>query len=130
MNPESRTMLPKQAFTGFAARYSPPNLDEGFTDITKVDFEVSCILVALSNSATQAAIGVHGSVWIGRGSVELWLSELSSEPIIGLNTIMHFNSYMPETFAHGEHGVSLADILTKQFSGTEEQKTAWSKFWV
>ncbi|KAG9656623.1 PNK3P-domain-containing protein, partial [Aureobasidium melanogenum] len=55
MNPESRTMLPKQAFTGFAARYSPPTLDEGFTDITKVDFE---------------------------------------------------------------------------FSGTEEQKTAWSKFWV
>lgn len=35
-------MLPKQAFTGFAARYNPPNLDEGFTDITKVDFEVSC----------------------------------------------------------------------------------------
>ncbi|KAI4727080.1 PNK3P-domain-containing protein [Aureobasidium sp. EXF-10728] len=55
MNPESRTMLPKQAFTGFASRYSPPTLDEGFVDITKVDFE---------------------------------------------------------------------------FSGTEEQKTAWSKFWV
>ncbi|KAH0290265.1 PNK3P-domain-containing protein [Aureobasidium namibiae CBS 147.97] len=55
MNPESRVMLPRQAFTGFAARYSPPTLDEGFVDITKVDFE---------------------------------------------------------------------------FSGTEEQKTAWSKFWV
>ncbi|KAI4747186.1 PNK3P-domain-containing protein [Aureobasidium sp. EXF-12298] len=55
MNPESRIMLPRQAFTGFAARYSPPTLDEGFVDITQVDFK---------------------------------------------------------------------------FSGTEEQKTAWSKFWV
>lgn len=93
-------MLPKQAFTGFAARYSPPTLDEGFTDITKVDFEVSCILVAFceSNSATQAAVRVHGSVWIGRGSVQLWAFELSSELIIRLNTIVHFNGYMPETF--------------------------------
>ncbi|KAI4807134.1 PNK3P-domain-containing protein [Aureobasidium sp. EXF-8845] len=41
MNPESRTMLPKQAFTGFASRYIPPTLDEGFVDITKVDFEFS-----------------------------------------------------------------------------------------
>lgn len=40
MNPESRTMLPKVAFTGFTSRYSPPTLDEGFVDITKVDFEV------------------------------------------------------------------------------------------
>ncbi|THX36262.1 PNK3P-domain-containing protein [Aureobasidium pullulans] len=55
MNPESRIMLPRQAFTGFAGRYVPPTLDEGFVDITKVEFE---------------------------------------------------------------------------FSGTEEQKTAWSKFWV
>jgi hypothetical protein len=42
MNPESRNMLPKQAFTGFASRYVPPTLDEGFVDITKVDFEVRC----------------------------------------------------------------------------------------
>ncbi|KAI4808920.1 PNK3P-domain-containing protein [Aureobasidium sp. EXF-8845] len=41
MNPESRNMLPKQAFTGFASRYVPPTLDEGFVDITKVDFEFS-----------------------------------------------------------------------------------------
>lgn len=46
MNPESRAMLPKQAFTGFAARYSPPTLDEGFMDITKVDFEVRCRSIA------------------------------------------------------------------------------------
>jgi bifunctional polynucleotide phosphatase/kinase len=42
MNPESRIMLPRQAFTGFAARYSPPTLNEGFVDITQVDFEVRC----------------------------------------------------------------------------------------
>ena len=40
MNPERRTMLPKMAFTGFAARYREPKLEEGFQEITKVDFKV------------------------------------------------------------------------------------------
>ena len=40
MNPEKRTMLPKMAFTGFAARYREPRVEEGFQDITKVDFKV------------------------------------------------------------------------------------------
>lgn len=40
MNPEKRAMLPKLAFTGFASRYREPKLDEGFQDITKVDFMV------------------------------------------------------------------------------------------
>lgn len=39
MNPESRTMLPKMAFTGFASRYREPTADEGFDDITKVNFK-------------------------------------------------------------------------------------------
>ena len=39
MNPEKRTMLPKVAFTGFAARYREPKLSDGFQDITKVDFK-------------------------------------------------------------------------------------------
>ncbi|KAF2218130.1 polynucleotide kinase 3 phosphatase-domain-containing protein [Elsinoe ampelina] len=38
MNPESRTMLPKMAFSGFAGRYVEPSVREGFQDITKVDF--------------------------------------------------------------------------------------------
>ncbi|KAJ9658113.1 DNA kinase/phosphatase Pnk1 [Coniosporium apollinis] len=38
MNPEKRTMLPRLAFTGFASRYREPKLEEGFQDITKVDF--------------------------------------------------------------------------------------------
>ncbi|KAG8624682.1 hypothetical protein KVT40_007749 [Elsinoe batatas] len=38
MNPESRTMLPKMAFSGFAGRYVEPSTREGFQDITKVDF--------------------------------------------------------------------------------------------
>lgn len=41
MNPEHRSMLPKMAFTGFAARYREPRVEEGFEDITKVDFKVS-----------------------------------------------------------------------------------------
>jgi hypothetical protein len=33
-------MLPKMAFTGFAARFREPKLSEGFADVTTVDFEV------------------------------------------------------------------------------------------
>lgn len=40
-NPEKRTMLPKMAFSGFVSRYREPKLEEGFQDITKVDFKVS-----------------------------------------------------------------------------------------
>lgn len=40
MNPEKRIMLPKMAFTGFASRYREPRVEEGFQDITKVDFKV------------------------------------------------------------------------------------------
>ncbi|KAF2764933.1 PNK3P-domain-containing protein [Teratosphaeria nubilosa] len=39
MNPEQRTILPRMAFTGFASRYREPKVEEGFEDITKVDFE-------------------------------------------------------------------------------------------
>lgn len=38
MNPEARAQLPVMAFTGFAARYQPPTIEEGFEDITKIDF--------------------------------------------------------------------------------------------
>ncbi|KAF2204780.1 PNK3P-domain-containing protein [Delitschia confertaspora ATCC 74209] len=37
-NPEKRTILPRLAFTGFASRYREPQLNEGFEDITKIDF--------------------------------------------------------------------------------------------
>ena len=33
-------MLPRMAFTGFVSRYREPRIDEGFQDITKVDFKV------------------------------------------------------------------------------------------
>jgi len=45
VNPESRTMLPKMAFTGFASRYREPGLNEGFQDIAKVDFQVRPLLI-------------------------------------------------------------------------------------
>ena len=45
MNPEKRTLLPKMAFTGFAARYREPKVEEGFQDITKVDFKVGVLLL-------------------------------------------------------------------------------------
>ncbi|KAF2418763.1 putative DNA 3'-phosphatase Tpp1 [Tothia fuscella] len=38
LNPEKRTMLPMVAFTSYAQRRQEPRLDEGFQDITKVDF--------------------------------------------------------------------------------------------
>ncbi|KAF2127312.1 PNK3P-domain-containing protein [Dothidotthia symphoricarpi CBS 119687] len=39
-NPESRSLLPKLAFTSFASRYREPKVDEGFQDVTNVDFEL------------------------------------------------------------------------------------------
>lgn len=106
-------MLPKQAFTGFAARYSPPTLDEGFTDITKVDFEVSRILFASckSSSATQAAVKLHGSKGFELNSVASRLFELFSQLIVNLNTTMHFCSYMLKMFLHTEYKESLANHL-------------------
>ena len=55
MNPEKRTMLPKVAFTGFAARYREPKAEEGFQDITKVHFKVSrrrsaCVCVKIQTA--------------------------------------------------------------------------------
>jgi bifunctional polynucleotide phosphatase/kinase len=39
LNPESRQVLPKLAFTTFASRYRPPKLKEGFEDIVEVKFQ-------------------------------------------------------------------------------------------
>ncbi|KXL43394.1 MAG: hypothetical protein FE78DRAFT_152389 [Acidomyces sp. 'richmondensis'] len=39
MNPEQRTLLPKIAFSSFVSRYQEPKLEEGFEDITRVDFK-------------------------------------------------------------------------------------------
>ncbi|SCO78149.1 related to bifunctional polynucleotide phosphatase/kinase [Fusarium oxysporum] len=39
LNPESRQILPKMAFTGFASRFKPPQMKEGFQDITEVQFQ-------------------------------------------------------------------------------------------
>ncbi|OLN85139.1 Bifunctional polynucleotide phosphatase/kinase [Colletotrichum chlorophyti] len=38
LNPESRTALPKIAFTGFKSRFKEPKVKEGFQDITELDF--------------------------------------------------------------------------------------------
>lgn len=38
MNPEKRQLLPKMAFTGFASRFREPSVEEGFQDITQLDF--------------------------------------------------------------------------------------------
>lgn len=51
VNPESRIMLPKMAFTGFASRYREPSLNEGFQDITKVDFQVRPLLISTSTQS-------------------------------------------------------------------------------
>lgn len=40
LNPESRAMLPRMAFSSYGTRFREPKLDEGFEDITKVDFLV------------------------------------------------------------------------------------------
>ena len=60
MNPEKREMLPKMAFTGFAARYREPRVEEGFQDITKVDFKVGAVVhmcVYIPNIYSRALTG-------------------------------------------------------------------------
>lgn len=39
LNPESRLVLPKMAFTSFANRFKPPSVKEGFQDIIEVQFQ-------------------------------------------------------------------------------------------
>ncbi|KAK6720827.1 hypothetical protein SNK05_003921 [Fusarium graminearum] len=39
LNPESRLVLPKMAFTSFANRFKPPSVKEGFQDIIEVPFQ-------------------------------------------------------------------------------------------
>lgn len=38
LNPESRQVLPKLAFTGFASRFKEPQDKEGFQDVTQLPF--------------------------------------------------------------------------------------------
>ncbi|KAI9780872.1 MAG: hypothetical protein M1839_006499 [Geoglossum umbratile] len=38
LNPEKRAMLPMVAFTSFSSRFREPTLEEGFTDIARIDF--------------------------------------------------------------------------------------------
>lgn len=40
-NPEKRSILPHSAFTGFASRFTEPQLREGFQDVIKVEFQVA-----------------------------------------------------------------------------------------
>lgn len=59
MNPEARTMLPGIAFAGFQSRFREPQMEEGFADITTVDFEVCSSLVSLMRAWRL--------VWFARG---------------------------------------------------------------
>ena len=59
MNPESRSVLPKIAYDSFTSHLQTPTLDEGFRDITVVDFVVSVrddvvpCLITLSRAFTS-----------------------------------------------------------------------------
>ncbi|CAZ79331.1 unnamed protein product [Tuber melanosporum] len=39
VNPEKRKILPKIAFTNFASRFIKPRIDEGFQDMTEIEFQ-------------------------------------------------------------------------------------------
>ncbi|SMQ55745.1 unnamed protein product [Zymoseptoria tritici ST99CH_3D7] len=55
MNPENRQLLPKMAFTSFASRFRRPTLEEGFQDITSVDFRLR---------GTEEEKALWGRYWI------------------------------------------------------------------
>ncbi|KAF5021771.1 hypothetical protein F66182_6146, partial [Fusarium sp. NRRL 66182] len=54
LNPESRQVLPKMAFSGFASRFKPPQLEEGFQDIIQIDFQFQ---------GTQEEYKIWGRYW-------------------------------------------------------------------
>jgi len=39
MNPEKRTVLPRVAFTSYASRFNKPDVNEGFKDLTEIEFQ-------------------------------------------------------------------------------------------
>ncbi|KAK3949580.1 PNK3P-domain-containing protein [Pseudoneurospora amorphoporcata] len=55
LNPESRTSLPKLAFSGFNARFKEPKVKEGFQDVTEVDFKFR---------GTKEEYEIWGKYWI------------------------------------------------------------------
>lgn len=66
-------MLPKMAFSGFATRYQEPKVEEGFGDITKVDFRVRYMRKVLRSTTgsltrTRSAKVRRSRSGSGRGS--------------------------------------------------------------
>ncbi len=55
MNPESRQLLPKLAFNGFASRFKEPKAKEGFQDVVEVDFAFR---------GTQEEYAIWGRYWL------------------------------------------------------------------
>ena len=92
MNPELRTMLPKMAFGGFAARYREPNIEEGFEDITRVDFKVRVALngtsfdVLLTRNHSLRAQKSRKPFGVSTGSREPWsvTSRVTTLPLAAL----------------------------------------------
>lgn len=55
LNPESRSLLPKVAFGDFQKRFTEPTMDEGFQDITHVEFQFL---------GDEEAAKVWGEYWV------------------------------------------------------------------
>ena len=60
MNPENRKILPRLAFTGYASRFKEPTLDEGFLDITKLEFKVRMQLPASLSDRKEGVLASGG----------------------------------------------------------------------
>ena len=69
MNPESRSSLPGIAFSGFTSRYAEPTTDEGFADITKVEFKVCVYAPPLHFSFFTSISTLHMRLGDGRGEI-------------------------------------------------------------
>lgn len=55
LNPESRSLLPKIAFGDFQKRFAEPTMNEGFQDITRIEFQFM---------GDEEAARVWGEYWL------------------------------------------------------------------
>lgn len=58
LNPEKRTILPHTAFSAYASRFVEPRLEEGFQDITRIEFQVRSKLLHRHDMLDTKAFGL------------------------------------------------------------------------
>lgn len=91
LNPEDRTILPPVAFTSYRGRFEEPKIEEGFTDVMKVDFEVCCCSISFLTFELYAnCISVRR-----HGRTEGRLVQVLDMMYAGMAQVLHLEEFLP-----------------------------------